>query len=259
MKGNRRTYYRILYVQPEAPIEIIKASYRSLMTKLRHHPDLGGDHDTAVLINQAYAVLIDVEKRAAYDRSLRKPMRSEHPETRRTGTAQPQQPYSKPQRQYAASSRSTSTQWDEEVPGQASSGHCNFCRTAVRVVLTTESRCHICESPVAPLSSSLAEVKELFGRRAVPRISKKDPVVLYPVWGLPASSARLRDLSPKGISMSTTVDVRAGQVIKVVASGFEVVATVVSCRSVGDYYSVHARLLSAIFANGAGVFVTTTA
>ena len=42
---NRRNLYRILHVQPEAPLEIIKASYRSLMTKLKLHPDLGGDHD----------------------------------------------------------------------------------------------------------------------------------------------------------------------------------------------------------------------
>ena len=40
---NRRNYYRILHVQPDAPTEIIKSSYRTLMQKLRMHPDLGGD------------------------------------------------------------------------------------------------------------------------------------------------------------------------------------------------------------------------
>ena len=65
--NNRRNYYRILHVQPEAPLEIIKASYRGLMTKLKAHPDLGGDHDAAVLINQAYAVLSNPEKRRRYD------------------------------------------------------------------------------------------------------------------------------------------------------------------------------------------------
>ena len=35
---NRRNYYRILHVQPEAPLEIIKASYRGLMTKLNVQP-----------------------------------------------------------------------------------------------------------------------------------------------------------------------------------------------------------------------------
>ena len=62
---NRRNLYRILHVQPDAPEEIIRSSYRTLMTKLRRHPDLGGDHFTATLINEAYAVLSDPEKRAA--------------------------------------------------------------------------------------------------------------------------------------------------------------------------------------------------
>ncbi|CAG7857657.1 hypothetical protein MCAMS1_02562 [biofilm metagenome] len=68
--SNRRNYYRILHVQPEAPIEIIKASYRSLMTKLNAHPDRGGDHESAVLINQAYAVLSDPQRRRKYDETL---------------------------------------------------------------------------------------------------------------------------------------------------------------------------------------------
>jgi hypothetical protein len=40
-KQNRRNYYRILHVQPDAPMEVIRASYRTLMQKLRFHPDLG--------------------------------------------------------------------------------------------------------------------------------------------------------------------------------------------------------------------------
>jgi len=67
---NRRNYYRILHVQPDAPVELIKASYRTLMHKMKHHPDLGGDHETAVIINEAYDTLIDSKKRKAYDASL---------------------------------------------------------------------------------------------------------------------------------------------------------------------------------------------
>ena len=65
---NRRNYYRILHVQPDAPAEVIKSSYRTLMQRLRMHPDLGGDHWNASLINEAYTVLMDPEQRAAYDR-----------------------------------------------------------------------------------------------------------------------------------------------------------------------------------------------
>ena len=66
---NRRNYYRILHVQPGAPTEIIRASYRTLMQRLRAHPDLGGDHWNATVINEAYSVLSDPLKRARYDRS----------------------------------------------------------------------------------------------------------------------------------------------------------------------------------------------
>src|SRR6187402_1375762 len=66
---NRRNYYRVLHVQPDAPVEIIRTSYRTLMQRLRMHPDLGGDHWNAALINEAYEVLCDPAKRAAYDRA----------------------------------------------------------------------------------------------------------------------------------------------------------------------------------------------
>ena len=46
MKHNRRNYYRILHVQMDAPTEIIKASYRTCMQKLREAtlPDLPMAH-----------------------------------------------------------------------------------------------------------------------------------------------------------------------------------------------------------------------
>ncbi|MFT5395826.1 MAG: DnaJ-class molecular chaperone [Gammaproteobacteria bacterium] len=41
-RNERRNYYRILNIQPDAPLEIIKNNYRTLLQKLRLHPDLGG-------------------------------------------------------------------------------------------------------------------------------------------------------------------------------------------------------------------------
>lgn len=67
---NRRNHYRILHVQPDAPLEVIKANYRTLMQKLKLHPDLGGDHWNAACVNAAYAILSDPVRRAAYDREL---------------------------------------------------------------------------------------------------------------------------------------------------------------------------------------------
>jgi curved DNA-binding protein CbpA len=67
MKSSRN-YYLILHVQPDAPYEVIRSSYRALMRDLRLHPDQGGDGLSAALINEAYDVLSNDSKRAAYDR-----------------------------------------------------------------------------------------------------------------------------------------------------------------------------------------------
>ena len=70
IKKNERNYYRVLYVQPDAPLEVIQASYRTIMQKLRAHPDLGGDHWNASIINEAFVTLSDPVKRAAYNEEL---------------------------------------------------------------------------------------------------------------------------------------------------------------------------------------------
>ena len=60
-------YYEILQVHLKAQPEFIKRAYRTLLRELRAHPDLGGSHQQAVLINQAYEVLSDPARRAGYD------------------------------------------------------------------------------------------------------------------------------------------------------------------------------------------------
>ena len=63
-------YYEILDVDRQASPEIIRLSYRRLMQRDGCHPDRGGDAATAALINTAYAVLSDVDKRTDYDARL---------------------------------------------------------------------------------------------------------------------------------------------------------------------------------------------
>lgn len=70
MKKNRRNYYRILQVQPDAPLEVVKSNYRTLLQKLKLHPDLGGEDWNASLINQAYNTLKNPKKREKYDKEL---------------------------------------------------------------------------------------------------------------------------------------------------------------------------------------------
>ena len=63
-----RDYYKNLGVSREATIDEIKKAYRKLARK--YHPDVSKEPDAETRmreVNEAYAVLSDAEKRAAYD------------------------------------------------------------------------------------------------------------------------------------------------------------------------------------------------
>ena len=59
-------YYEVLEVSTKARQSVIDRAYRALMRE--DHPDLGGDPRKAQLINEAYEVLRDPERRRAYDK-----------------------------------------------------------------------------------------------------------------------------------------------------------------------------------------------
>lgn len=61
-------YYALLGVAPGSPTTAIRRAYRARMLRQRKHPDLGGSTEEAVALNEAYAVLKDPDRRAAYDR-----------------------------------------------------------------------------------------------------------------------------------------------------------------------------------------------
>ena len=65
--GSDRDYYRILLVSPDAPAAIIHTSYRTLLQRLSAQPAAGADPAQAALLAEAYDVLSDPERRAAYD------------------------------------------------------------------------------------------------------------------------------------------------------------------------------------------------
>jgi DnaJ-class molecular chaperone len=67
-------YYEVLQVSRNAEPEVVEKAYKALAMK--HHPDRAdaGAHDAATerlqRVNEAYAVLGDPAKRAAYDATL---------------------------------------------------------------------------------------------------------------------------------------------------------------------------------------------
>ena len=164
---NRRNYYRILQVQPGAPVEIIRASYRTLMQRLKAHPDLGGDHGNAALINEAYAVLTDPAKRAEYDREFQARV-----EDTRTAAGQ-------------ASAESVAE----------SSGHCLFCGAQHRSSPTAKVNA-VCATCGSPLHRATLKRLTAAGRRAIERLPRRHSLTLYTSWPQPQGIAgESRDVS----------------------------------------------------------------
>ena len=59
-------YYEVLQVHPRAESEVIRAAYRTLARK--YHPDVeGGSSARMIALNDAWDVLGDPVRRAAYD------------------------------------------------------------------------------------------------------------------------------------------------------------------------------------------------
>jgi DnaJ-class molecular chaperone len=64
-------YYKVLGVDADADQKVIKSAYRRLAR--RYHPDVARGRSAAskfLLIQEAYEVLSDLEKRQQYDRAL---------------------------------------------------------------------------------------------------------------------------------------------------------------------------------------------
>ena len=64
-----KDYYEILQVHPKAEPAVIRGAYRVILKELQGHPDLGGSHEQAILLNEAYHILGDTDLRASYDRA----------------------------------------------------------------------------------------------------------------------------------------------------------------------------------------------
>lgn len=229
MKKNRRNYYRILHVQPDAPVEIIKSSYRTLMQKLKAHPDLGGDEWNAALINEACAVIIDPEKRAAYDASLRE-----------------------------------QKQQQTETPPQSRSpdpAHCLFCHTEQQTpaCYENERKCSRCNSPLTPAAP---QSLERASRRVIARIPTQCPIHFYDRWPqkIPYCGV-LFDLSLNGIGFRSSLLLAGGTIIKLENELLGATARVVSCilktgKGIPAYH-IGAEFLSLGFNDHRGTFLTT--
>lgn len=259
MSKNRRNHYRILHVQPEAPAEIIKAAYRTLMGPLRHHPDLGGDPEMAALINRAWEVLGDPGKRAAYDRTL---ARGRGRTAAGAGDAGVHAPRPATAPAGGASRATAGVGMPAAGPDPANwraERCCPFCRAPLGSARRVETGCPVCGVPLSSMPASEAGRKELFGARGAVRLPKQHEVSMVPAYGAPALRVRMRDLSFTGLSLHSPAPVPLRQAIRVIDRTIEVVAVVVACRRRDAQYVVHAQLLTVKVERRPGAFMSMQA
>jgi hypothetical protein len=229
---NKRNYYRILHVQPDAPQEIIKSSYRTLMHQLRQHPDVGGDHGNAALINEAYAVISDPRKRAEYDSTL---LRS----------------------RAASNVKDAPKNAEHRSLPQAS---CAFCGTVHRYGRNPdeEASCSECASPLKCIDKLRLEKS---CRRMVHRVAKNIQIAFYTAWPQKQGYAGVvQDISPRGMLFFTHNPPETGQHIKVECDTCTAVAHVRNCVKnspiPGTGWLVGVEFVTIFFQETRGTFVS---
>jgi hypothetical protein len=228
---NRRNYYRVLHVQPDAPSAVIKSTYRTLMQKLKMHPDLGGDTWNAALVNEAYAVLNDPLKREQYDRQILKRLQKRTQETSA-----------------------------EAVPADFKRGHCLFCKSIFLFVpgRFTADVCLVCRSPLQGIDS---DETQLSLRRMAARIERTFDIACYTYWPQVAHSAVAMDFSPTGISIMGSGHFFVGQLIKIESEFVSAVAQVKNLESPGEVpgpIRVGLKFMTVAFNLPRGTFVGVT-
>jgi hypothetical protein len=236
---NRRNYYRILHVQQDAPVEIIKTSYRTLMHRMKMHPDLGGEHWQASLINEAYATLSDPEKRSRYDDTIQ---------------------MSADELREAGAREQTGADSDAEIEEEIPSGElCPFCRTPHYLEsIAQDVRCVSCFSPLFPAEQKRHEETS---RRAVQRMPKNLPVTFYLEWpNAQGLSGLTLDLSLAGMRFITDLKLPVGKILKIDCDACIAVGQVRNCRFASadkhPHWQIGVQFITLRFKSSRGGFVS---
>ncbi len=226
---NRRNYYRILHVQPDAPQEVIRSSYRTIMHKMRVHPDLGGDPEAAALVNEAYSVLSDERHRSDYDQL----------------------------RQNPGWTRSANDDFPQGLAlTRAETPACLFCGTPAmpqehEAGLT--AFCGKCDSPLAPVSALSTDDED---RRAITRVPKQLHLLVWTSWPQAQPyQGRADDISLTGMRFSADTFLATEQVIKIDTAALKAVAKVVRSQPSATGWETGVKFLSLCFARSKGSFV----
>lgn len=233
---NRRNYYRILHVQQDAPLALIKSAYRTMMQKLKMHPDLGGDSGNAALINEAYSVLSNASSRAAYDEAYKRVVRqgpASHKPNKDGSAEAKANPDSDPKRKYQAPKKPS----------------CHFCQADIKGSIVEDSQCWHCTSPLQLTSKSEGDQ----GQRAIYRMPASHDIEVRLHWPSDAYRGRLVDMSLQGAQFNVAVDLRAEAIVQIKSDYFIAVARI---TRVIEKYRYATEFISVNFTETQGSFVS---
>ncbi len=236
MKRNRRNLYRILHVQPEAPVEVIRASHQVLWSLFGGGAGKSGDVDTAALIDEAWSVLGNPAKRAAYDKSIRLAVH-------RQGVYQASPQHAAPSPEIVPLSAPGSPAAAKKLVASAPTG-CPFCGRALPGKIGRDTLCTGCSSPLATVARGERKNKDILDRRGVSRIDNELAVTVFLTPESGPLPARLKDLSMNGASLVASNSLQSDQVIRLVTRDFDALAKVVSARRKGEHWVIGVSLLT---------------
>jgi hypothetical protein len=229
---NRRNYYRILKVQPDAPVEIIRASYRTLMRELKIHPDLGGSTSEASILNEAYETLSDPERRAAYDKKIQ-----------------------------ASRFKRTAAPASKPGPAPQDASPCPFCKKPLAALKSLGGK--ICPVCGVPLPSFRQPDLDRERRRTIARTKKNDPVIYSSEWPETPKNGTMIDLSPKGMRLLCRENLGNGTVLKITAPLLKACGVVTNQKQVDERgkknYAIGISFISVIFEETRGAFISVSA
>lgn len=199
--GTETDYYSILGIDRDAGVDTVRESYRRLMQHSRNHPDLGGDTQTAALINKAYKVLSNSELRTEYDARLlilERVAQGFAPEDPRSNVHQMKS--------------------------------CVFCGQPHNYSEHDDLSDIGCARCGSALQAAGSDRMEYMGQRAVQRFGKAFDMMMFT--GFPQEKgiwARSEDLSLHGLRLCTRSSLQMGQRVRLISGIFDAVGDVVHC------------------------------
>lgn len=251
-------YYALLHVSTDAPEEIIRASYRTLMQKLGAHPDLGGDHGYAQLLNQAYTVLKDPARRREYDVA-----RGHRAEPAAAPTPSAAADTSRTQDTGMYQTVSESGTWAGPMsPEICILERCAFCATVIPDGPAHPStHCRRCGSSLIVAEQKVFDDSS---RRAMRRINRNEPIRYRTDWRQREfMSGRMLDLSLTGLRIAIGQELAISQLLSIDCSACEGVGKVAHCRQAGTTagggYNVGIEFLTLDFKHRKGSLFTAPA